>query len=77
VNLHKKRFPISILKKSLYPKHKSLNEKLFLFQLGYALYRIVNHRDMDSVMSFLEDNNDKKKENSETAKFAKETKKVL
>jgi hypothetical protein len=32
---------------------------------------------VDPVRSFLEDNNDKIKENTKTAKFAKETKKVI
>jgi len=32
---------------------------------------------VDPVRSFLEDNNDKIKENTKTAKFAKETKKII
>ncbi|GHT15387.1 hypothetical protein AGMMS49573_01640 [Endomicrobiia bacterium] len=73
-----KRFPINILKEDPYIlRYKALEEKLSLFQLGYVLYHIANHRGTDSVRSFLEYDDDKIKENTLTAKIAKETKKVI
>ncbi|MDR0820129.1 MAG: hypothetical protein LBN19_01180 [Endomicrobium sp.] len=73
-----KRFPINILKDDPYIlRYKALDEKLSLFQLGYVLYHIANHRGTDSVRSFLEDTDDKIKENTKTAKLATETKKII
>ncbi|GHT04348.1 hypothetical protein AGMMS5026_10420 [Endomicrobiia bacterium] len=73
-----KRFPINILKEDPYIlRYKALEEKLSLFQLGYVLYHIADHRGTDSVRSFLECDDDKIKENTLTAKIAKETKKVI
>jgi hypothetical protein len=42
-----------------------------------VLCHIANHKGTDPVRSFLEDNNDKIKENTGTAKLAKETKKII
>nr|BAV59344.1 CRISPR-associated protein Cas9 [Candidatus Endomicrobium sp. MdMp-027] len=74
----RKRFPVDTLKNDPYIlRYKALNEKLSLFELGYTLYHIANHRGTASIRSFLEDDEAKRKENTKTAKRVKEIKKII
>lgn len=73
----KKRFPLDTLKKDPYTiRYNAINEnpteekKLSKYDLGYCLYHLSNHRGTASVRTFLEDEEEAKKEKSETAKIA-------
>jgi CRISPR-associated endonuclease Csn1 len=73
-----KRFPVDTLKNDPYTlRYKALSEKLSLFELGYVLYHIANHRGTASVRTFLEDDEVKKKEQTESAKLAETVKKDM
>jgi CRISPR-associated endonuclease Csn1 len=70
----KKRFPEKTLKKDPYVlRAKALEEKLELYDLGYVIYHIANHRGTSSVRTFTDDDETKKKEIKELQEKATKT----
>lgn len=73
-----KRFPSETLKKDIYLlRFKATNEKLSLFDLGYVIYHLANHRGTASVRSFLEDSEEQQKSNTQTQKNVNDVTKMM